>query len=274
MSQSVYEEWIESNKKDDEWSQHGIRQWVKGLDFLLPSYEQINKFYIDKQIKKNKPRLEKDRIIELCSNLGMALNFYSNLNCLECKNIDELQTIVLICWYYGIYFSARSMCLSKDHIFKQETHMEVCDYWLNQISKHDLVPAPFNFYVDSVFNEDVDKYFKSKSNYDPNFQRFPKNEHEAETVILKHLRGSIRYREDKKKQEYRDKAKIKKIASESDKEKINKILKKTGCCFMHQTYRYRIKNNYKKFSHLQSLTYSIVDDLKKALLNILRVFAI
>ena len=169
MAQSIYQKWIEKDSNDNEWSQHALRQWIKALEFLLPNFEQINNFYVQTKIKQNKLILEADGVHELCSNLGMALNFYSNLNSLSCENIDELQTLVIICWYYGIYFSSRAMCLSIDINFKNNTHSGVCDYWLEKISKKELVLCPFNLHVSSILQDDVKKYLSDQGCYEPNF---------------------------------------------------------------------------------------------------------
>ena len=77
---------------------------------------------------------------------------------------------------------------------------------------------------------------------------------------------------EEKRRNYRNQNHLNKIASEEHKEKIKKILKKAGCCFLHQAYRYRIKNNYKEFRHLNVLGYSIVNELKEILEKVLMIF--
>ncbi len=257
----------------------GTINWMKALSLIINEKSNLlddYKRYLTKKIKKFYKN-ENDFSIRF-ENILMSYHYFNSLktinNSVNKTNITSITRTQIINWYYAIYYSAKAMTWVENKTYSEQ-HSGVAKDW-HELVKRNLIMEPFNLYLDTLvekkYKEMIKKYKKelNATNLSRPLNKSPQNIYEAYDAIISYLQGTAKFYKEKKENEIKDRLKISNFRSKNNRIKRDEKLSKYFINFLHESFRYRGKANYrdslflmyKKEDHKEDKLFELMKNLE------------
>lgn len=189
-----------------------------------------------------------------------AFMSFHNLAALEAIKINRdyhcnLIQSAIINWYYGIYFAAKAMISACDGSNPQD-HTKTANAWTRHFAISQKIVYPFNLYLSTLVEKEYKKEVeKLRQGNIASVHEPPIDQCSAHSLCISFLQGSANWYREKKQTEIRNSKDFKnKGFTDFRKLDARKIrddsLQKKNVSFLHQTFRFRGKANYRDAIYL------------------------
>jgi len=227
--------------------------WMRALAILCRSDSFSNKdlkaFY--KNVQRRRVDIQADTWVY--KNILMALQNIAALNEMSSQKVDHnaIAISAIITWYYAIYYSSSAMIAATSGS-TQKTHAGTIKLLHEDIISKKLAVGPFGLSLETLVPKKVESNIKSLKN-GTNFKliKMPTNETEAWGAAYSYLSGTADHEKEKKEEDIKKDNKEFKNLGVSNflggkaKHLRDLILDSGRVNFLTQSYRYRLKANYK-----------------------------
>lgn len=230
----------------------GTINWMRALAEIVNSSE-----FTDEKIKAvydQVPRRSVNAIADtlVFENMLMAHHNLASLHSLD-NDVSHKYDIcrsAIISWYYAIYFAASGMVAASSGS-KQETHAATAKAWHFDFAERDLLPYPFNFYLSTLVQKDIDSKVANARDGNPfDLSVYASNIEEAKGACLSYLKGTAEYKKWELEERIKTSKQFKELGvnnfrTKAARELRDNELKKGQVNFLFQAFRYRGKANYR-----------------------------
>jgi len=250
--------------------------WMRALAILVES-EEIGPTSMSVHFLKIQRTVSSDRAINtVYEQLLMALHHLSAIRAMQShpKKIDAARSAI-VTWYYGIFHSASAMIAAQDGSY-QENHTETANAWDRQFASVGMLPKPFNYRVSTLVTKDVESEILAiRAGNTHGLDTSPSSTAQATGACMSYLKGSAKWRSEFIEQELL-RREMKKLGllnfrTKQARELRDERLAGRSFGFLHQSFRYRGKANYREAlfisygSNIESQLANFYIDLNKVL---------
>lgn len=255
-------------KPDPEYALPSTVNWMKALRLIIEhdalDFDMATRFY---QLEGSR---KMDLLVEntVFEQLLLGLHHLSSLGKMAASNCADFARIGILAWYYGIYNASSAMIAAKNGSF-QEDHSGTAKLWDQEIAFPGLAMRPFSLRISSLlektYKEEIEAYRKGSNH---KLIHTPVNINDAHGAIAGYLSGSAKFyawKEEinvKKTREFKDLG-VSDFRTKAARELRNKKLESKPIGFLHQSFRYRGKANYREALFLAYKKYPSSPDLTK-----------
>ncbi len=249
--------------------------WMRALAILVQDKDiaSMENFYREKNVTKAK--LCERAVNTVFEQLLMSLHHLAALRAMASSGHSlDLSRVAIVTWYYGIYCAASAMVTAKDGSW-QDNHTGTADQWDRQIAACKLIPQPFDFRLTTMLRKVAESeidVIRNGSSFNVNSR--PTNSNEAVGACASYLSGTREHREKQIGKELLKKHKLSDFQKTNAKKIRDDILAKKTVGFMHQSFRYRGKANYRDalFLTYQAKTESKLHEFLTDMEHVLKFF--
>jgi uncharacterized protein (UPF0332 family) len=215
--------------------------------------ESLKAFY-----KNTKPIAENENTLRLIvENMVMAYHYHASLETMNSltSNQNEICRSAIIAWYYSIYFSSSAMIAAAIGT-QQETHASTANCWVKEIALKNLVIEPFSYRLTSLVKAKYESEIKNiRGDNKIDLNNKPANLRDAKGGILSYLQGTADFEREKfelkiKKEKEFKSLNVSDFRTKAAREFRDGKLEKHCVGFLHETFRYRGKANYRDSIYL------------------------
>lgn len=180
----------------------GTINWIQGVS-LLSTHNEFSKMdFITSSDSTKKVQLTPDSENEIFESIFISLYNLSALLVFK-ENSFSPADIIKSCvtaWYDCLYYAAKAIIISKtNQIPTSFAQLEIA--WLELIKNDELIPEPFNIYLEDLTNNNIEstiKEFRKNNNNDLNSS--PKDTEQAYGGVYSYLSGTAKYKAEKIRQ--------------------------------------------------------------------------
>ncbi|WP_291327551.1 hypothetical protein [Desulfovibrio sp. UCD-KL4C] len=240
------------NQAEPRFAFQGTVNWMRALAEVVNNgtcgTDHLKDLY--RKVSRRSVNMESDTLV--FENMHMA---YHNLASLTAMNNDALDKYdicrsAIVSWYYSIYFAASAMVAASSGSI-QETHTGTAKVWQKDIAEKELIPYPFNLYLNSLVLHKVEteiSTYRGNNSYDLNDRA--NNIKMAHGAIVSYLKGTHAYKKWEAEERIKSSKDFKALGvanfrKKKARELRDKALAKGQVNFLIQAFRYRGKANYR-----------------------------
>lgn len=230
----------------------GTVNWMRALAEVVNSgtCNDSNLEHLYCNVQRRKVNIQADNLV--FENIHMSFNNLASLKALRNSNIPkyDICSNAIVSWYYTVYFACSGMIAAASGL-KQQTHAATAKVWQADVVEKQLIPSPFNFYVDNLTKSSLEtriSFYRGENRY--SLTDRAGGLEVAHGGILSYLKGTCEYKKWQIEERIKSSKEFKQLEvtnfrTKAARELRDEKLKKEHVNFLGEAFRYRGKAHYR-----------------------------